>query len=141
MTYEEELLSELRSLISNGKIKVEDDSSKYFLELSQSYPTFGSKIDWDEIENSEVEDATGEDCDSQFVLFFKKIIRENQLQGECIVIGDSAVSMALTTDVNTLSFVLLDIIEIPQHHYILAKDLSWCMAYTMEREMAFGYKP
>ncbi|EPS0981725.1 hypothetical protein ACVBOS_001173 [Vibrio vulnificus] len=141
MTYEEELLSELKNSISNGKIKVEDDSGKYFSELGQSYPTFGSKIDWDEIENSVVKDATEEDCDAQFVSFFKTVSLENSLQGECIVIGDSAIDKALRMDINTLESVLLNIVEIPQHHYIVASDLSWCMTYTMEREMAFGFKP
>ena len=141
MTYEEELLSELKEFISSGKIIVEDDSDKYFWELGQSYPTFGSKIDWGKIENSVVKDETEEGCDEQFVSFFKIVSLENQFKGECIVIGDSAVNKALRMDINTLESVLLSIVKIPQHHYILARDFSWCMTYTMEREMTFGYKP
>lgn len=141
MRFEDDLLSELNNFISNGKIKICDDNGKYFLELSQAYPICGSKIDWDKVDKSVVSYATGENCDAQFIDFFKAMVHEYNLREKCVVIGDSAIDKALLMDISTLNTVLQKIIEIPQHHYILASDYSWCLTFTMEQEMAFGYKP
>ena len=101
-TFEEELLSKLNDSILNGNNKVEDDSSKYFSQLSQSYPTCGAKIDWSKIENAVIKAATAPNCDAQFITFVTNIIQEHQLQGQCIVIGDSAIDKALFMSINTL---------------------------------------
>lgn len=139
MTFEEELLSDLELLVKKGEIVVEPSSDGYFSELESRFPILGSKIDWDEVSGSEQEQASAEAYASDCQRFFDEMVNRFGLSGKCIVIGDSAVEIALVMSVEILQCNLQKIVSVPQHHYILANDYSWCMSFTMEGDMAFGF--
>jgi hypothetical protein len=141
MTFEEELLAELDDLIKSGCIFVEKENEKYFSGLSASFPICGSKIDWGEVPGSIEEIADGSNYLGSCIDFFKRISEENGLKGNCILIGDSAIESAFILSVDVLGQCLKKVLEVPQHHYIIAENNSWCMSFTMEGEMAFGNKP
>ncbi len=137
--FEDELLKDIEYYISKGLVIVENDFEKYFEKLNQTYPIYGSKIDWSFVENSIEINATDKDYKSQFLNFMAETINNQSLKGECIVVGDSLIDKALKMDVATLNKVIPYVIEIPQHHYIIAGDFSWCMVFTMEQDMCFGF--
>lgn len=139
MTFEEELLSEFELSVKNGDIIVDPSSDSYFSELELRFPILGSKIDWDAVSGSEREQASADAYASDCQHFFDKMMRRYGLSGQCIVIGDSAVEVALIMPVGIMQFNLQKIVSVPQHHYVIANDYVWCMSFTMEGELAFGF--
>ena len=141
MMFQEKLLSSLSDLIKSGDVVVENTSDKYFAQLGAMFPAFGSKIDWKEIPESIEEIAKEDEYIESCSNFFMKICEKNGLGGRVVLIGDSAIESALIMPVDVLKLCLKQVLEIPQHHYIFAEDYSWCMSFTMEGDMAFGFKP
>lgn len=140
MTFEEELLLSLDGFIKSGDVVVENSSDKYFAQLGAMFPTFGSKIDWEEIPGSTEEVAKEDEYIESCSNFFIRMCEKNSLSGRVILVGDSALESALIMPVNILKLCLKQVLEIPQHHYIFAEDYSWCISFAMEGDMAFGFK-
>lgn len=141
MTDEQQLLERLGDRIAVGAVTVVASSDEYFKDLASYFPVSGSKIDW-----SKVPDAVGitarpqayaEDC----LAFFDKVRRTYQLHGQCIVMSDNGFHCALIMPVNVVGSVLGDVFDIPQHHYVVAIDYAWCIAFTTEGFADFGFCP
>lgn len=141
MTFEDDLLFDLRKGFPSIEIFVEDSSDKYFELLGQSYPTYGSKIDWGEVPNSIEEEADKENYIESCLEFFDKICVKYCLNGNIIFIGDNAIDKAFKMPVDVLRRCLSTFLEIPQHHYIISEDYRWCIVFSMEGYMSFGFKP
>lgn len=57
---------------------------------------------------------------------------------ELIYLGDNLTENAyLTSNTNLIKFISC-FIEIPQSHYLLAKDVSWCINLSFENDIEFG---
>ncbi len=138
MTFEKELICDLDKIIDISKIYIEKSNDKYFANLAKIFPVLGSKINWKKVPESIEEDVQSDDFLSQ-IIFFKKICEKFNLSEECIVIGDSAIDIAMLMSIDVLNLCLMKIIEIPQHLYVVSKDYSWCFSFTMEGNMAFGF--
>ena len=136
MKFEDELLLSLTNKIGKNSFIVKESSDEYFMKLASFFPVLGSKINW-----KKVVDSIEETCSDSynFIDFFADVCKKFNLKGDCIVIGDSAIDCAIIMSIDTLRDCLTSIIEIPQHHYFIADDFSWCISYTMEENMAFGY--
>lgn len=137
--FEAELLKHLHGALEAGIILVEADSAGYFSTLAQCYPVAGSKIRWSHIPGSierhesaaHLQLAAG--CD-----FFGEMVALHGLTGQAVHIGDSAVGFALLASVEEFARHLDALLSIPQHHYFVAADYSWCLALGMEGGMSFG---
>lgn len=141
MTYDEELIEYFRDELSTGKVEIVSDSSNYFTRLADEFPTVGSRIDWTKVSNSWVEVAnTQSDEVTQFVNFFNAAVDRYKLAGQVICMGDSATQIAMIFPVDLLRKKLDEILSIPQHHYFVAEDFSWCLVFTFEGDMAFGWR-
>jgi len=141
MKFEEELILSLDELIKSGDVVVEKSSDKYFAQLGTSFPTFGSKIDWEEVPGSVEENVKDDEYIESCLKFFTRICAEYGIKGRVVLVGDSALSCALIMSVEVLKRCIKNVLEIPQHHYIFPKDFSWCISFTMEGDMTFGFKP
>lgn len=141
MTFEEELLLSLDGLIKSGDVVVDKSSDNYFAQLGSKFPVVGSKIDWEEVPGSVEEIAKDDEYIESCLSFFMKMCKKNNLNGKVIVIGDSAIESAFIMPIEVLKSNLKKVLGIPQHHYIIADDYSWCMSFTMEGDMAFGFNP
>jgi hypothetical protein len=56
------------------------------------------------------------------------------LNGHVLYIGDSLTDFALAASVANM----LQALPVPQHHYFVDANASWCMCMTTEGDMAFG---
>jgi hypothetical protein len=141
-TYDEELREALKLDFESGSIRELGDSLQFFQILSEEYPCKGSKIDWSRVPNS-TERAEGDAClqSDRFISFFDEMREKYGLTGIVLYIGDSATDCALEGAIDTMRLVLAELLNIPQHHYFIGPDYTWCMSYTMEGDMAFGFRP
>lgn len=141
MSFEKELLTELDTQIKNGDIEVEESSDAYFSRLAKVFPLGGSKIDWQQVSGSVVDTANNENTVAKWVKFFNKTIDKKSLNGKLTYINDSAFECALTMSVETLKQCIQQLLEYPDHHYFIGENYAWCMTFTMEGDMTFGFKP
>ncbi|MBL4787077.1 MAG: hypothetical protein JKY49_16835 [Cohaesibacteraceae bacterium] len=138
---EEELLSDLDDQIKSGDILVEDKSDRYFSKLEASFSLDGSKIDWKQVPGAIFANADRDHFPDGCLKFFEQMCEQNRLKGKCIYVNDGAIECALIMPVAILASCLKSIVEYPEHHYVIAEDFSWVMAFTMEGHMDFGFKP
>lgn len=138
--HEDELRKSLGSLFKSGEIREFGSSSAYFAQLSELFPASGSKINWCKVDRS-VEDTESRESMriSKFIEFFNLMCTKFSLTGEIIYLGDSATEFALCMTLETLKNVLPELLVIPQHHYFLSVSNRWCMCFTMEGDMGFGF--
>lgn len=134
----------LRSIIKNEAARASileiGDTSHHFKCLGKFYKAIGSKIDWSRIpraiERSEPNQRRQHDS---CVKFFDEVRATYALQGDICYAGDGPSSIGLTANIEALRRILPRIVDLPQHHYFFATDYSWCMSFTMEGDMAFGF--
>lgn len=140
--YEAELRRALQAALESNRIKELGDSSPFFAQLMKTYPASGSKIDWDRVPGS-VERFDDEEAIQavQFTEFFDEIVHKFCLAGDVIYVGDSATDFALTGSMECVREALPELLAVPQHHYLIGPESSWCMCFTMEGGMGFGFRP
>lgn len=138
-TYEDDLRLALKAEFDAGQIREIGDAANVFGQLLKAYPASGSKIDWKRvpgaIERAEEDDSLQLD---RFVEFFDEMRSQFKLTGTALYVGDSATDFALEGTVDAFRRALPELIEIPQHHYFIGQNCSWCMCLTMEGDMGFG---
>jgi hypothetical protein len=138
--------SDLKELLGEklmSELRIEADSAQlFFYNLSKHYPINGSKIDWSLVPDSvEKTEKILENHKMEFVNFFDDIVLRFGVGGNSVYAGDALTDFILVGDLRTLRDSLLSVFDIPQHHYLAAVDYSWCMAFTTEGDMAFGFSP
>jgi hypothetical protein len=74
----------------------------------------------------------------RFIDFFDEMRSRFDLAGPIFYAGDSATDFALEGAIETIRRVLPKIIDIPQHHYFVGPNCSWCLCMTMEGDIGFG---
>jgi hypothetical protein len=138
-TYEEDFRRALKAQFDAGDIREVGNSDAVFTQLSKTYPASGSKIDWKHVPGAI--ECTEDDQSLQgerFVAFFEEMRSRFGLTGTVLYVGDSATDFALEGSVEAFRRALPELIAIPQHHYFIGPDFSWCMCLTMEGDMGFG---
>jgi len=140
MTYEEELLLELKPFIENGSISVIHESGPLFSKINLIYPFAGSYIDWDKMDNHFEEKLNSDAYEKKGHDFFVRMCRENNIsQTERVLyLNDSAIDIGLTMSIKTAIDVFPKLIELPQHHYFFAENDQWCMAFNMLGQACYG---
>ncbi len=138
-TYEENLRRALKAQLDAGDIREVGSSDTVFAQLSKTYPVSGSKIDWKRVPGAI--ECTEDDPFLQverFVEFFEEMRSRFGLTGTVLYVGDSATDFALAGTVEAFRRALPELVAIPQHHYVIGRDFSWCICLTMEGDMGFG---
>ena len=124
-----------------GTVVLVDDESTNDL-ICSSFPFAGSKIDWENVPGAIDEEAGYETFVRDCLGFFQRVVSNNDISEEdpVLVMGDNQMNdLAVTTSIRTLGQILEEILDIPQHTYIAAKNGKWCMMFTMEGNMTFGH--
>ena len=140
--YEDELRKVLHAAMASGLIREVGESSPFFDELAKAYPALGSKIDW-----SRVPGAVGRNEEDnaqqigQFISFFDAVVQNAKLVGDVVYVGDSGTDFAFAGSIESMREALPELLAIPQHHYLIGPACSWCMCFTMEGYMDFGFHP
>ncbi len=148
MSPEEELLEELQRKLSSAgsQLEVQPSSAEYFVVLQERFPVYGSKIDWESVPGARIESIDTADSENYFEraeIFANEVWNAEGIDCErsVVVIGDSAMDVALKMPLHALRSCLRRILAMPQHSYVLASDASWCMSFTMEGDVSFAYAP
>lgn len=146
MTPEEELRQELQREYPGSTIVVDPSSSGYFDMLRRRFPVRGSKIDWDRVPMAKVRRVATSSSEQYFddaEEFAEEIVGSERLdrEREVVVIGDSAMEGALRMPLFAFRSFLRSILRMPQHTYVLDADATWCLVFTMEGDLCFGYAP
>ena len=139
---EGKLLSRLKDEFDNGEVRLSEGSS-IFREINQSFPFIGSSINWAKVPNSVDEKADAEDYFPSATSFIERITARMGFNDSdtIIVVGDSAMELALSLSLGTFKGHLEDFLIMPQHTYIVSPDVSWCACFRMEGNMSFGFRP
>jgi hypothetical protein len=108
--------------------------------LAGIYPTVGSKIDWKRVPGA-IEDFEEDQSRHfvRFIEFFDEMRARFCLDGQVLYVGDSATDFVLAGSMDAMRRVLAVLVEVPQHHYFVGPNGSWCMCMTMEGDMGFGH--
>ncbi|MCY1673031.1 hypothetical protein OVA07_18665 [Novosphingobium sp. SL115] len=133
-----ELLDALSSPIAAGIINVLHSSSSFVSGLERAFRFEGSKIRWDLV-NGHISMTEGERHVLLFPEFFGERCRELGTSRTAIYLNDGPVAFALSATLFAFQRHLSEIISIPAHHYFIAEDFAWCIAYTMEGDIDFGW--
>jgi len=56
-------------------------------------------------------------------------------------LNDSLLDCSVRASLFTFQRHIDAILSIPAQHYFVAEDFSWCIAYTMEGDIDFGWAP
>ena len=138
---QDELLEQMHKDIVAGKVVLSEVADQVYADMIyQYYPFIGSKINWSMVSGHFHEKISVERFRESIHGFFNKIVQLQQLSQEntVIVVSDSAIDVALVLSVDPLQTYLEDIISLPQHTFVVPKDVSWCACFTMEGDMDFG---
>ncbi len=131
MTYEEELRLELKPGIDNGDIVVIEDASAIFARIDEVFTFAGSYIDWETLCNVTEEKMDPDAFESSCYRFFKQICGSKVADEKLYYINDSAFDMGLSMSIKTAIEAFPKIIDLPQHHYFVAENFTWCMCFNM----------
>lgn len=134
---EQELLAKLAPRIQNEEVALvsEDDILE---RMNQHFPFVGSKVDWDQLEDTGHWTNDAGNARSILTEVFNNYRVE---QGsKLFVVGDSAMGSALSTDAESLLMFIEDVVELPQHTYVVPPDMGWVLCFSMEGFIDAGRK-
>jgi hypothetical protein len=132
-SYEDENRQALKAEIDSGRLQEAGAAHDVFKLLTKNYPRSGSKIDWKRVPGSI------EYCEEDRSQERTRFVARFGLNGLVLYIGDGLTDFALAASVADMRQALPVLFEVPQHHYFVGPNASWCMCVTMEGDMAFGW--
>ena len=135
-----DLLLYLNPFINNGNIKILDNEDYFINIIENNFSFVGSKINWTQVTGSIVKKGISIDGASKFL---NDKLSDGSIYNleSIVIIGDGAMDCAFRTQVQYAILFLDQVVSIPQHTYIVEISGRWCMVFTMEDEIAFGFKP
>ncbi|WFU22087.1 hypothetical protein QA649_28835 [Bradyrhizobium sp. CB1717] len=138
-TYEQDIRRALKDELDSGCLTEIGLADDIFGLLRKAYPSSGSKIDWRRVPGAiECTDRDGSEQTARFLGFFDEMCGRFELSGPVIYVGDSATEFALAGSLETIRRVSPVLIEVPQHHYFVGPNASWCICLTMENDLDFA---
>ena len=135
-TYENEIRQALKTEIVSDRLGEVGAAHDVFELLTKNYPMSGSKIDWKRVPGS-IEYCEEDQSQERFVEFFDEMCARFGLNGLVLYIGDGLTGFALAASTVDMRQALPVLFGVPQHHYFVGPNASWCMCMTMEGDMAF----
>jgi hypothetical protein len=140
--YEDELVAELEGEIAAGLIDVVPDSCEYFKRLASVFPVSGSRIDWSSLPcGINHYCRTKNSAADEFLEFYERITHAYGLHGRVIYMGDGGIDGAFISQLGQVGKNMKLFLTVPQHHYFVGEDFSWCMFLSFEGEFGFGFNP
>jgi hypothetical protein len=136
--------------VANGEMRYETDSARYFDLLSKKFPVTFSRIDWTKVPDKVSVSAFQHKQRGTFDMEHHLVESMNFIQNlepqiaeadTIILIGDNAIVGAYLMDFITLKKYFPYICMLSQHTYIIPAETHWCLNYTMEDDLYFGFAP
>ena len=132
-TYDEMLASALCG-IEHRK----EDPSRVFAEIERRFPVQHSKVDWQRVPGA-VSRPDGH-LPGAPVRFFREAIATSGLDALAYV-GDGLTSTSVVAAPADFIAVIEPMLDIPQHHYFFDMQRGFCISFTMEGDMHYGFPP
>lgn len=133
----------LSEYLTSGEVEYLNDSTIFFQMLVTNYPIGFYRIDWNQVKNK-IEFYIGlnypesiqpiKDCINKIIL--KCLINDDEFVYVCF---DGITEGAFKMRWNTFKEYAHEILTTPQHTYVIPEDASWCLNYTSENYLYFGY--
>ncbi|PJZ76222.1 hypothetical protein CH365_15490 [Leptospira neocaledonica] len=130
---------ELGERIKGGEIRVIDDNAVFFSEIREGFPQGFNRIDWSKIPHNFDSILPGNDFKEKLIYFVSDFLKKNNLtrNGPVIYFGD-AIDIAFEISLTCFYSISDRLFAVPQHSYVIDKDVSWCFNHTFEDEMYIG---
>ena len=139
----DEYLEKLESVLNKHANIVDSDS--YNLWLAKTFLTCDSQIVWSQIPNTIRDRANycqpNYDYDKKATEFVSKIAKLTQYQEQLIIIPDGATEYSVKMTFDDLIAVVGEIVDFPQHTYIIPEDKSFVIVLTMDGLMDYAPTP
>ncbi len=137
--FETELCSDIAVELESGLVVIEPDSDWVFAKIQEGFSIGFNRIDWSGVPGAvqRFRDHSIDDIVA-FMLFFHEIYDQYALSADLIYVGDM-LNLGVYGTKENITLVMPRAFEFPQHHYITDFDVSWCMSFTMEGGMGFGF--
>lgn len=132
--FDDELIAELRSHNIAFNILPANDHASIVREINENIPFSGSKIAWSKLNNSM--NFGGDLTDSPILRLAKEI--KKVANDTIIIVGDSVCDDAYCINREQLEEALRVFSEIPQHTYIVQKQLNWIACISFEGDIDFA---
>lgn len=116
------------------------DLSNY-VEYMNNLPFMGERIDFSKLNNTRFVESDQENISFDAIIFIKSLVNERicRKNDTVIYIGDGLTNNGYEFDLNDLLKIIPFLVtEIPQHHYLLFKDLKKIILISFENVMEFG---
>lgn len=133
----------LDDCLISGEVEYLNDSNNLFTKILTNYPIDSYRIDWSKIKNK-IEFHIGvnypdsvqpiKDC-------IKIIITQYRLSEDeyVYVCFDGITEGAFIMQWSTFKEYAHELLTTPQHTYVIPEDAGWCLNYTFENDLYFGY--
>lgn len=109
-----------------------------FESIENVYPISGSRLNLSSLNDYRHARAASENTSLDFLMFVKSLQTLINSTDNIIYLGDNLTENAyLIKNENLMDFISC-ITDIPQAHFLLAEDLSWCISLSFENDMEFG---
>jgi hypothetical protein len=145
-------LESVRPWIAAGEVKVMSGNQRYFDLLESSYPIGLNRIDWRGVKPHEAYDVLRSQERQVVQADDELLLLENARStidawlsiaiasesDHVIWIGD-ACDLAIETSRQVLLECYLPLFSSGQHSYVIPPDGKWCINYTIEGELFWGY--
>lgn len=141
--YDTELLANLCNEINEGIIKIHENTSNFFEEIENYFPTGFSGIDWAtkkcifyyHIKNNEEEIRR-----SIFESFFEKISYNypELLKENIVLLGDGLTNLGYEMKFYSFIMIYYHFFDLPQHSYVWFQNNKKCINFTFEGDLYFG---
>lgn len=138
--HEQDLREALSSPIAAGVIEVWPSDRSVVEGLERAFLFSGSKISWEAVRGHQAA-TQAQQGHEEFRCFFDA--RRSDLGGDRIAfyLNDNLMNCAARASLFAFQRHLDVILRMPAHHYFVAADFSWCIVYTMEGDIDFGWSP
>jgi hypothetical protein len=147
-SYDDELLQQLGPDFDCGTLNRVETTGALFGRLAQTYPVHGSKIDWQSVPGAVVAQCSVYPSRGstaleirEFLEFYDLVVDRFGLYGKGLYMGDGPMELGVGGQLRPMRSALPSLFQVPQHHYLIDPDFAWCFTWTMEGDMAFGFRP
>ena len=138
--YEDEFIQLIR-LKYNDSVEIITDSSQNCHLIEKRFPFTGSKISWEQVPNSvEIYVKSEEELLITVLNLISELEQKNLInfKESIIIVGDGQFDFSYKLGLRDLKTILKEIIDIPQHLYLMQENANWVLAVTSGRFIDFG---
>lgn len=145
MDFDQELRNKVHNVIGET-LEVVLDGEKYYELLEKRFPIGLNRIEWtkiDQYRSKEIDFGNREIAKTEVLNFIFNVVKIADVKegDEVVVLSDDALNNTYKMKFSVLLDCIDEIFFLPQHTYVLPLDANWCLNYTFENDLYFGFSP